>query len=87
MTSIPYDVETGLEDTKDLSIGAASTKSITTISLGGNALKKTLSRAFLSTGMPVTFKVSMHLYTRMREIALYSLIYLLKKDCIYMILF
>ena len=59
MKSLPYDVETGLEETADSSIGACSTKT-TTISLdgGGKAMTKTLSRAFLSSGMPVTFKVS-----------------------------
>lgn len=59
MKQVPYDVETGLNETKDLSIGADSMRSVTTISLDGSAaIKKTLSRAFLSSGMPVTFKVS-----------------------------
>jgi len=60
MNSVLTDIETGFNESKDLS--TESMRSVTTISLdGGTATKKTLSRAFLSFGMPVTFKVC-HIY-------------------------
>jgi hypothetical protein len=57
MKSVSNDIETGLNETKDLSIGPDSMRSVTTISLDGGTTVKTLSTAFLSFGMPVTFKV------------------------------
>jgi hypothetical protein len=57
MESVLYDVEAGLDDPKDLSVTAGSFRR-KTISLDGGGIQRTLSRAFLSAGMPVTFKVS-----------------------------